>query len=281
MKDIRFRSAALVLALFAIDAARPLAQTDLDTLMSEVLARRDDNWKKLQQYVLEERETLRVTAADGGPVYGFEREYIWFARDGVFIRSPLRADGAAIADDDRRLAEQLWFERERGRTSPGSADPQFVSAAYFLKFKFDAGRYALVGREPLNGRTVLRIEYYPTQLFTEGRARPTRRLRQKDPTITDKMNKVALVTLWIEPDERQIVQYEFHNINGDVLPGRSLVQLTDISASMRMGQPFPGVWLPASVAVRFGMTLASGPVDARYDVAYHDYKVAEVTYRLR
>src|SRR5688572_25675562 len=31
-------------------------QTDLDAFMARVLARRDDNWKKQQQYVLEERE---------------------------------------------------------------------------------------------------------------------------------------------------------------------------------------------------------------------------------
>ena len=29
------------------------AQSDLDAFMEKVLARRDDNWKKLQQYVLE------------------------------------------------------------------------------------------------------------------------------------------------------------------------------------------------------------------------------------
>ena len=53
-------------------------------------------------------------------------------------------------------------------------EPGFVSAAYFLRFKFDPGQYALAGREQLEGRDVLRIEYYPTKLFNEGRTRPNR-----------------------------------------------------------------------------------------------------------
>ena len=54
--------ASLVAAATAATVSRPplLAQTDLDALMSTVLTKRDDNWKKLQQYTLDER------AARGG-----------------------------------------------------------------------------------------------------------------------------------------------------------------------------------------------------------------------
>ena len=37
-----------------------VAQTDLDAFMRQVLVRRDENWKKLQQYVLDEHETIDV-----------------------------------------------------------------------------------------------------------------------------------------------------------------------------------------------------------------------------
>lgn len=270
------------------------APSDLDAFMSQVLARRDENWKKLQQYVLEERETFRVTGPGSTPVYGFEREYSWFVRQGFFIRSPLRANGIEIGEDERRRAETAWLQREQRReaqpATPGgsvddvlrqSVEPQFVSAAYFLKFKFDPGRYALVGREPVDGRTALRIEYYPTKLFTEGRSRPNRRLRARDEDIAHKMNKVALVTLWVDPDEHQILRYEFQNIDTDFLPGRSLVRLDDVAASMQMGQPFAGIWLPRTLEMRFGMTLAVGGVTARYAVDYHEYRLADVTYRVR
>jgi hypothetical protein len=78
------------------------SQSDLDAFMSRVLARRDENWKKLQQYVLEEDERLRVTGPDGARVFGFAREYTWFIREGYFIRSPLKFDGVTIPEADRR-----------------------------------------------------------------------------------------------------------------------------------------------------------------------------------
>ena len=188
--------------------------------MERVLARRDENWKKLQQYILDEREALQLDGPGGAPLYGFVREYSWFVKDGFFVRSPVKADGVAIGEAERRRYEADWLARARRREERASAagqenadggavptgqaeaanapatvedvlkqsvEPQFVSAAYFLKFKFDPGRYALVGRDTVDGRSVLRIEYYPTKLFGEGRdppqpplARQRRRDRRKD-----------------------------------------------------------------------------------------------------
>jgi hypothetical protein len=95
------------------------------------------------------------------------------------------------------------------------------------------------------------------------------------------MNKSALVTLWVDPAKNQILQYEFDNIDMDFLPGRSVARIDGLKASMHMGQMFPDVWLPRSIDVRFGMTLATGSVDARYGIEYHDYKLADVTTRVR
>src|SRR5688500_13009435 len=83
--------------------------------MSRVLARRDDNWKKLQQYVVEERETFQLVGPGGGALYGFAREYLWFPRDGRFIKSPVTADGVAIGEDERRREELRWLAREERR----------------------------------------------------------------------------------------------------------------------------------------------------------------------
>ena len=88
--------------LAAAVIANPSAQSDLDTLMSEVLERRDDNWKKLEQYTLTEKETLQVTALAVFRLFGYEREYLWFPREGFFIRSPLTADGVTIAEELRQ-----------------------------------------------------------------------------------------------------------------------------------------------------------------------------------
>jgi hypothetical protein len=311
------RLAAALLTLIAAAAAVPSAgttQSDLDAFMGRVLARRDENWKKLQQYILEEQERFRLTGPDGARIYGFDRKYTWFIRDGVFIRSPLEFDGVTIGENERAAAEATWISRERRREArekerakeraadeaatpaaepaaaapsgveevmQGTLEPRFVSAAYFLRFKFDPGHYALAGRERLNDRDVLKIEYYPSKLFTEGRSRPNRKVRERDDQIEEKMNKVSLVTLWIDPKEHQILQYTFDNVDFEFMPGRSLVRIDDLRASMKMAQPFPGVWLPQSIDMDFGFTLAIGRVAARYDVQYLDYRLAEVTTRIK
>jgi hypothetical protein len=208
-----------------------------------------------------------------------------------------RAENEWLAQERKR--EQLRKER-RGATADPPADgsepsevpdvirqtvePGFVSAAYFLRFRFERGHYALVGRERLLDRDVLRVEYYPEQLFRGNRGNRGRggeRPRsEEDARITRQMNKVSLVTLWVEPIERQILQYEFENVDADFLPGRWLVRLDEIKASMRMGNPFPGVWLPASLNVRVGLSLAIGRASATYDVAYRDYRLAETGVRV-
>jgi len=171
------------------------AGNDLDQFMAQVLARRDDNWRKLQQYVLDERETDDFLGPGRIRLFAMDREYEWYIRDGVFVRSPVKFDGVTLGEEDRRKAEQEWIGQEKDRQksdaaksaavlqgapapdtdNPGSLDsilkstrePQFVSAAYFMRFKFEPGHYAFVGPEIYEGRQVLRIEYYPRRLYDD------------------------------------------------------------------------------------------------------------------
>jgi hypothetical protein len=331
---MRSRQLLVLLCLGLAAAALPVnAQSDLDAFMEKVLARRDDNWKKLQQYVLEEKEHFDLTGPGGFPLWGMRREYTWFIRDGIFIRSPLTADGVKLSDEDRRKAEEQWLRRQRNREDnekrraerrargenvdgpqqtvavgtsgvsvtssddePAAAvpitntddllkqvrEPQFVSSAYFLKFKFESGQYALAGREKINGIDVLKIEYYPRAgLFKDGRTRPNKEVRRREDDVEDKMNKASMVTLWIDPKTHQILQYVFDDIDWDFFPGRALVRIGDVEATMQMGQAFPNVWLPKSIAMRFEMMLAVGAVDAAYRVEYSNYKEAAVTYKIK
>ena len=103
-----------IVALAGLTSASHPAN-DLDALMARVLSRRDDNWKKLQQYVLDEREAFDLRGPGGAPLYGFQRDYTWFPRDGVFVRSPLRVNGATLGEADRLKAEASWIRRERRR----------------------------------------------------------------------------------------------------------------------------------------------------------------------
>jgi hypothetical protein len=319
--------AVIAAAVAVVSTATPSAQSDLDRLMADVLARRDDNWKKLQQYTLNERETLQITALVVFRLFGFQREYLWFPREGFFVRSPLKADGVEIAEEQRRREEDRWLRRSQNRERRGTNrsrpeadaaadepaeaalpgdvaltgavedvilqtfEPQFIRSANFLRFKFDQGQYALIGRERMLERDVLKIEYYPKLLFRETRAnRPCE--RQGRPDRCDKeeefeedfeahMNKVSLVTLWIDPAEQQILRYEFRIMDMDFLPGRAIVRVDGVRATMQMSEPFPNVWLPSSVDMRFRMASAVGPLEGRYDIRYSDYRLPTVTGRVR
>ena len=312
----------LVIAAVALLAAAPVAlgqRSDLDEFMARVLAARDENWKKLQQYLLDERERVSLTGPGGVPLWGDERIYTWYIRDGFFVRSPVTANGVTISETERRKYEDAFLlraqRREQGSLPPGAGEspvtespgeeppldisgvlaqtrrPQFIDNAYFLRFKFESGKYAFVGRETLDGTDVLRIEYYPARLFSREQDAAAKRAAEKrtdrkedvEATMERLMNKVALVTLWVAPDTHQIVKYTFDNVNFDFLPIPSLLRVTGATATMVMGQPFTdqrGVWLPRSIEIYFGGLVAVGTVDVRYHVDYLNHREATTSGRL-
>lgn len=300
-------------ALFAqtASAGRPAPTAELDAFMAQVLMRRDENWKKVQQYILEEEERVELRGPLEILLWGAEREYLWYPRDGFFVRSPVRFNGVAITERDREKYEENFLRqtkarderaKQRGRETEGTADapselqaliqqtrePQFVSSAYFLKFKFEGGRYALVGRETIDTQTVLRIEYYPTRLFSDdpetraaARANQVAGPKSKGDAYGDElqrlMNKVSRVTIWVEPNQKQIVKYAFENVSLDFLPASWLVRVTELRANMTMTEAFAGVWLPKRVDVTGAFVLAPGPFSVSYDIEYSGYREAATT----
>jgi hypothetical protein len=331
--------AVVALACAALRAAPPPPQADLDDFMRQVLASRDENWKKLQQYILEESERIDVRGPSATPIWGERREYSWFIRDGFFVRSPLSVNGVTISEAERRTAEDDYLRhakaRDRRAGGPGRAasppaapsaaappsspppatppssppltatppvpptdvsgllaerrPPEFIEAAYFLRFRFDEGTYAFVGRESIDGEDVLRIEYYPAHLFSHDATKQARsrqngtetRDEDLDAAVERMMNKVSLVTLWVEPKTHQIVKYTFDNVNFNFLPAAWLVRVTDGRASMTMSHTFKNVWLPKNVDMVFGAMIAIGSFDASYHLDFHDYKEATTTGRIK
>src|SRR2546425_11438154 len=83
--------------------------------MRQVLARRDDNWKKLQQYILDEREQVEVRGPAHISVWGEKRDYTWYIRDGFFVRSPLKVNGVGVGEADRRKYEADYLRRVQRR----------------------------------------------------------------------------------------------------------------------------------------------------------------------
>src|SRR5712691_10274526 len=96
---------ALCLVLAGASVGVVSAQNDVNAFMQEVLARRDDNWKKLQQYVLDERETVELRGPAQISLWGERSDYTWYIRDGFFVRSPLKVNGVTIGEGDRRKYE--------------------------------------------------------------------------------------------------------------------------------------------------------------------------------
>ena len=455
------------------------ADSEIDRFMERVLERRTENAALRRQYVLDEDVRFRVTGPGGEPLWGSHREFTWYERDGIFVRSPVRADGVDVDEERRREYENEWLERERrsarrrrpdgvsratismrsprtnvelaierlwggevdgelldavvdqalewgdhhaaivaashrilaarggigavgfgvaiaqardgfvmleeGRLYPeevaamldgvvsaaapaaadasdeafdrllelldlavrfgvrftppeatglegvrraafadgreavlgipeppavgggpggGSAEesavldgdgwqvpgstatipePRFVTDAYFLDFAFEPGNYLLAGRETLNGRDVLRIEYYPDELFI-GHADPDAgdtKAAAADRSSAASMNKTSLITLWIDPVEHQVIRYTFDNLGFDFLPGRWLVRLDDLTATMTMGQPFEGVWLPEEIEIRAAMSLATGSYEMTGTRSYSNYRAADSGGRIR
>ena len=292
--------------------------SELDRFMEQVLARRDENRVARRQYVFDEVEQFTVTGYDGEVYRTFAREYIWYQRDGVFVRSPVRIDGVAPSEADWRRYEAAWLEAEAGRArdqgeasgnpcakggtaEPGiqprdtedsepsdlaataALQPRFLSESYWLDFEFEPGNYYFAGREQLAGREVLRIEYFPERLFDD---RDTDDAECDRPAIVvpgaqEAFNKGALVTLWIDPTEQQIVRFTFDNIGFDFLPLRWLIRLDELTASMAMGRPLDDAWLPERIEASGVMKMASGSTTVSYSRTFSNYREATTGGRLR
>jgi hypothetical protein len=302
----------------AVSVSKQASPGNLDAFMARVLEHRDEGWKKLHDYVLSETERFELTGAAGARLDGMRREFSWYVRDGYLIRSPIQFNGVTIPEAERRKYEENWLKQEKTREARRAKDdakkageansahgaatgdeaslqdfvgqrgePRFISEAFFLKFKFEAGNYYLAGRERLDGREVVRIEYYPQNLFGDRReARADRRNRpskdaEMDRRIERDLNKVALVTLWIDPVEYQVVRYKFDNVDFGFLPARWLVRVDTITASMTMARVLDGVWLPREMNVQAGITLASGSYGFSYGRELYDYKKAETAAKVR
>ncbi len=103
------------LAVSGAARAQETVDNELDRFMARVLERRDENAAARLRYVLDERSQVRVTGPDGAAIWAFRGEYTWYARDGVFVRSPVRIDGVTIDEAQRREYEADWLRQERRR----------------------------------------------------------------------------------------------------------------------------------------------------------------------
>ena len=264
---------------------------DIDRFMERVLAQRDAApWRGLGDFVLRETYSFELDAPPDSRLSSFRRvrEYEWYVREGTAVRSPVRVDGLGIDDAARRGYERSWLREEERRRAELRADsdnggtesrglaeredpePRFVTDFfYFLEWTLEPGEYYFVGCETVAGRQLIRIEFYPTGAFWE----------EAGERINRGIVKTSMVTLWVDPEIHQIVQYAFANAGLDFLRFRWLVRADGLQAVMELA-PVRGVWMPARMTLSGRATTALGEYAATVTQEFFDYRQADTGARL-
>ena len=264
---------------------------DIDRFMERVLARRAAApWRRLSDFVLRETYTFELDAPPESRLTPFRRvrEYEWYVRSGTAVRSPVRVDGVGIDDAARRGYERSWLREEERRRAAlltagdtrstesqepvdqGDPAPRFVTDFfYFLEWTLEPGEYYFVGRETVAGREVVRIEFYPTGAFRE----------EAGERINRGVAKTSMVTLWVDPENHQIVKYAFENTGLDFLRFRWLLRADGLRATMELA-PVRDVWMPARMTLSGRATTALGKYEMTVTQEFFDYRQAEAGARL-
>ena len=309
-----------VLALLSVVPAWAGAQqeNELDRFMAQVLEQQGQNAAPRLEYVLDEQAEVRLTGP--GRELLVRGDYTWYARDGVFVRSPMRLDGVTIGAEERLAYEADWLERERQRMmrrlqagEGGTGESVAADDALMMRWMFaglaedTAQAVSDPGDDEVEPRFVADAYAFVDVLFESGNYYLVGRetvdghdvLRveyypkhlapysgdddesERDAEIDLALGKTLLMTLWVDPAQHQIVRYSFDNLGFAFLPGRWLFRLEDVTASMSMRQPFTGVWLPAQIEMQAAVWLATGRYELRLARTFGNYREAVTGGRLR
>ena len=192
----------------------PVITNDLDAFMAKVLARRDVNRQTLQQYILDDERDVRDPRsgpdaaspdASGSSRGTSATACTSAAPSGSTASRSARRTGASTRSDwikrERERLERRGEARTPERRSPGNRDrhrrraqsaatPVATSRASCPKptswtSSSKPATTTSPGREQLEGQEVLRIEYYPTQMFSDERPRRGRQRRAQDRTRSE------------------------------------------------------------------------------------------------
>ena len=191
----------------------------------------------------EKRDKGAVEPIDGAPA-----DPETHPRSDVSSRSGRRHGGVADADAPAAV--------HRLRLFPASSSSSRASTRSSAARQFEGTRRRCASSTTRRGssRTSRSSEATPQE------QKKPRSRRGLEAAMERMMNKVSLVTIWVEPKSHQIVKYTFDNVNFDFLPAAWLVRIDDLKASMTMSQPFKDVWLPKDVDMFFSAMIAIGVV---------------------
>ena len=140
---------------------------------------------------------------------------------------------------------------------------------------FEAGRYAVLGRERVDGVDAVRLEYFPTRLFDDG-VHPV----GDDAVYRALASAATRVTLWVDPRTQQILRYSCEGMPYDFLPASWALRIERSTATMTMTEAFPSVWLPGHVDREVTLRTALGAVVLRESLDYTDFRQPDVQGRI-
>lgn len=314
---LRLISASLLTLGLASALSAQETLSDIDALMRDALEKQDVSWENNYNFFYREREELSFEGSfDAAPLHGSKREYFWHVRDGYMVRSPVSVDGVEVSEDERERAELKFIERLKKRQArENRRRERGVDRRSFFGLEFEPGNYFYAGRTTLDGRELLIIEHYPEDALgsdqeddeetrvevgadgvhvetvvkeTETAERAEREKRDEveaedteEDEIERQMNKVIFATMLVDPVEKQIVGMTLNNLGFDFLPARWLLQIDTVEATMKMHEPFTGIWLTESIDAHAKVNTAMGDLSVRFSKTFYDYAEgsATATYR--
>ena len=168
-------------------------------------------------------------------------------------------------------------------------EPGFIRSANFMQFKFDAGSYALAGREKMLNRDVLKIEYYPKTLFDDNAKKPPCEQRTKPCDKGDELERDALASIrggvgrdylaYAEKRERLVVSDSPVTTRARLLADWWEQARDDLTGNIMLARmPMIAMTTNSSIrlnaALRFGSTqpyLASAPYGASQNLMLYGF----------
>ncbi len=248
-----------LVALLSLLAPLPpqSAGSDLDTLMGDVLERRDANREALAAYEFRETEALEIRGQDEiAPLQSSSKEFLWRRRDGLMVRDPVSVNGVPVGGVGR------GWEVGAVSSDRGLSTDDFYDWDSFFNFQFEPGHYYLAGRETFEGREVLRIEYYPRHLFSRA---------GDESSLGAGLDRTTVVTMLVSVGDRQIVKWTFANVGMQFLPFRWLVRVGAAEVSMILDTGPDGAWLPRRIELGARASVATSQLTIRLTRDFHHF----------
>jgi hypothetical protein len=239
--------------LVAAESATQYGKEEAKTLIDAVWQVAESDWDSLRDYVFSEREVELVEAKSGcqngkGSPYekeNYQRNYVWFVRDGHLIRSLTHINGKEVSAEQQRSSEEQYREEESLRVSPRSAFQFFAEtdpSGRVMITMMQKSRFKHIGEMDLDGRKVILL-----------RATSPGPLRE-------------IYTLFVSQGEHRIVRLE------------TALNVPNFTAKflMIMDTPIDNKWLPKTWAIYTEGDSTACHYLKRYTREFYSFKKSEV-----